>query len=416
MKNFIKISAITLLALFGSNCAQSQISWGDFPALTSQLDSTQRAELLLQVVDLKTDGLSDSLLQSGSLDSLFAALDSDNPNSNLDSLVTDWLKLKEIISDSDGLFESLEKDTLNNLVDSTALALDSSSLKLQMTFDSLDLSAIDQLSIEAAQDSLSISSQLIEEGQQNSIENYQNTSQDTEDSESRLINLTFAELFSPGLRVEVYAGISTGITKYYGRNFNFDALSNPSKVIGLRSAAIYDQLWQVKWDFSTSWVAEDILENNDPETLNNDPSSKQTLYNADGNFAIMMNPGINLGKTLDARILTSFGFEVARHVPDYRAFNEAPRSTTNRGNNTALGPQLGAGFSIQLGELSLTSLASIATGTIFEGEYQYGSFKSSSSLVVDRFSVTYQYSTQSFAEGQNKVMNFNQLTVGYQIY
>lgn len=420
MKIFTRTLLLSFIFLLGSNHLEAQETlFGD---IFNQLGFEEQTELLNNFnVDLDAAHLTnpedypfnfDSLFQDmGILDSLGVYLDS------LPILDDDYLDAFGLLNDTLGLFNSDsiigsfgQLDTLSS--DTIVGEIGNINEIFEINFDSLgnlggqygdDLefdinepnqTGINFTNLEILQDSLFDSA----------------VDSDIEDGAvGQILDQIFDSNTFPSL--ELAFGVQDASFRYYGTDF-----ATIAKVIRVGSVPSFNQMWEPRWHVKGSFTTEE-LEATTADDSNNSTSSNSGIFPFvyDGDIALMINP--TLGSP-NVRLITSFGMEVGTYVPSFQDFNEFTKNRINYGYTTGIAAQVGSGFSVKTGDLTVYTLATIAYGDVVDKqrdtEYRYNSLKFMAGVRLgDIVNVRYSTGKQMWAKGDTKQLDTNhQLTLG----
>jgi len=429
MKIFTRTLLLSFIFLLGSNNLKAQETlFGD---IFNQLGFEEQTEFLNNY-DINVDSAYltnpgdfpfnfDSLfLDMGILDSLSANLD------DLPVLDDDYLDALGLLSDTMGLdsifedFGQLDLDTLagdsivaeiGNINDLFNINFDSLGNLGDQYGDTLDIdinepnqNGLNETNLEILQDSLF-----------NSIDNSDNNEDDFGFNigiADQILDQIFDSNIFPSL--ELAFGVQDNSAMYYGREY-----ATIAKVIRLGSVPSFNQMWEPRWHVKGSVIGEEIenyVVDESNNSTNNASGVVPLLY--DGDFALMINP--TLGSP-NVRLITSFGMEVGTYVPAHEDFNAFTQGNNNCGFTTGIGAQIGSGFSVKTGDLTVYTLATLAYGDVVDRQrdaaYRYNSLRFSAGVRFgDIINVRYSTGQQTWAqgdEGNRKQVNTNhQLTLG----
>lgn len=183
-----------------------------------------------------------------------------------------------------------------------------------------------------------------------------------------------ADLF-PDL--EIAFGIQESSLKYWGMGYRADA-----KVIRVGSVPRFNQGGgisqqfqlpvEARWHVQASWLSRDDVRSqgdaNLSDALDEFDGFSPLLFR--GDFAMMATPVVGSTGNLTFRFITSLGMEAGTYAPAHKNFNGRHRAE-NQGFATGFGPQVGTGFSVTAGQLTMYSLATVARGDTFKSASPY---------------------------------------------
>ncbi len=404
MKNLFPLLLCLCLWIMPGQQLKAQ-TFGDFGALLEQLTDAQRAQFLEDLKNINLEELTMLFNDADALRHLQEALEGANPIADLGNLAQEWEEARALLAlvlgQSDIELEdqgalTLELDRLNEI-------WNESNMDLAEIFNQHDLEADPDATIdhEGAEIDPLLEDLLgaFDDVEANGLGNF----------EEVLGQLFNRELFTS---LEFAYGRKEAQVRFYKNN----ALVRMNDLQVLRVATVpnFETTWEARWSASASWTESNAGDVIGAEQYNA-PKLAFNPFIMEADFAVMYNPGIELGgDALKARMITSLGFEVATYVPAH--LDPLVRRTwENVGNTTGYGAQAGVGVAVVRGPLTTYTMGTMALGVVEKSElYQYSSMKFTAGVRYgDAINVRYDLGQQDWApQGKKRIRTMHQVTVG----
>lgn len=416
------IAILSVMVLTPSLRAQSP-NFGAFDDLIGQFSNEQQTEYFSNLDSVATTSfLTDTLNNSGIMDSLGLVLDGGDPTEGLDSLLMEWnagaFQLDNNLFSFSQYFGPVDSDSLIIQFDTTFGAWLGVNGDLQLAFstyaDSIDLDKVPTREVGSQLDRINGG---LSAGN-NILLNDLLAAADTlgSDRPGGLHDL-FNELFGGDFAIELGYGRKMGSMNYYYQLHDFPK-EDPVEVVRLGTRPSFNRLWEAFWYFQVGWTDTQFWSYYDlPEGTTRNQSQLRregfNLFSLDGAFNIRYNPAIEIGDQVSANLITSLGIEAATHAPSY--YDERrPGSYQNLGMTTSVGPQVGAGFAVKVGPVTTSAMATSAFGFVANSPgYSYSSLKLSAEARYENLiTIRYEHGTQDWAPNGNKrLVTANQVVI-----
>lgn len=423
MKNLVLLfSRVLLLLLVLSQTANAQ--WSLFADLLKQMDNNTFNQYFGNLNDLDNTWDVDQEFGNVLLNDLYSGLENPFPGGVLDSSFLDvWDPAYDLLNDKlPGL--GLSNDDQDTILGQFTFVQDI----FGNNFDSLG-GAFGQYQDELVFDSSNWNVVII--GFDDMTEANLDILQDSLDmfadptlvngpgDVSGIIGKLFDAVAFPDL--ELAFGIQQAKLKYWELPYAADA-----KVIRIGSVPRFNRNvqncpgkpWRLpieaRWHVQASWTDTRPPAVGDAHASNNDANKFNPLL-LSGDFAMMAIPIVGRWGNTSFRLITSLGMEAGTYAPahaDYRP----PFTLPNKGFATGFGPQLGGGFAMTTGLLTIYSIGTVTKGETFRSRlpYKYNAARYEvgmryGNIINVRYSVG-DISWQSFENRTAKINN--QLTIG----
>lgn len=229
------------------------------------------------------------------------------------------------------------------------------------------------------------------------------------DGVDSLTEVIETSLFNSGLDIEMAFGQEWSDIGFYDRSY-----SARSSLIRIASVPTYRSNIEYRWSIQGSFF------NNTEDILSESNSSLEDGLNAficNANFAFLYQPSFGQVANGEAefRFYTSIGMDASTYVPSHADPND-PSLADRVGNTTGYGPEIGAGFIINLSGASLYSYATVSSGDVIDAEelgYRYNAQTLNAGIRLgDAVNVRYTYGQASWAPQERKRATYSQFTVG----
>ena len=401
MKQLLLVALLLLCLSFSSRLTAQVFEFSDIFEL---LDSTDRANAFNTLENLPTDGI-DGLAGSGVIDSLFSALNGENPlPTNIDSSAFDAVRMliderldttlltemdiASILSRLDSIesdfFTGNFEDVFGNLTDTVGV-LPILPIPNEFTQDA---------DWAAGQDSANL----------DLVNAFMNS-----DPEGLRGNISTAidQLFNPDLfSLILYAGVqNVTSSNFYGVQLEEEQAS----VLGIRSVRDFSQTAFAAWDAWGSFITGPVqvrdtnLEDNPQFAVDDD----FTVLELAGNFTFYRTFGLPVG----VRIISGVGVGVSTYGPDYEDLRPG-----NVGFSTACTAEVSGGVSFSFGDVNVYSLAAVSGGPVVNSpDYRYVGTKFEAAVELKRASLRYTISNGSWARPNQKILDSHVITVGIRL-
>ena len=170
--------------------------------------------------------------------------------------------------------------------------------------------------------------------------------------------------------------------------------------------------WHFENSFKSGKLPTSIVNDNN---IDYGPSSGFNSLLLFGDYGMMANPRIGkLGPT-QFRLLTLLGIEFGTYAPTHRGYNPI-ETAQNKGFTTGWGPQLGTGFAVINGPLTVYSYGTFCHGNVIGTDlhYRYNSYRVEAGIrYSDLINVRYSTGEASWQFDDNrKARIVHQVTVG----
>ena len=400
------LSAIFLVVGFSTEQLNAQ-SWADFETVFQQLNEEEQGNFLEQLEELQESWDYGSIELNSIVDSLNGGLDVFDATAPIDSMLEAWgagrdslevILSSENISELDSLAAIEQWDQINGVWN---LNLDSLNAIIEHETEGPILS---EGTLDEAVIRFEVFEGLWTQSFNNLVESLTGELEGTEPVGLGDFDELFDELFSSMFDLELAFAIESADVAFYNDKYGTQAMS-----VRVGSVPRFEEDFEARWHVRASYFSADeltLLENNYLE-------SGISALEYSGNFSIMYNPIIgSIGGTGRIRLYSSVGMEVRSYVPSH--FDEARVETYSRvGKTTGWGPQIGAGFAIVLGDMSIYSYATTALGDVYNSTYQFRSSEARAGIRYgDAVNIAYYQSVGNWAISKNKNLEYGGVSVG----
>ena len=225
-------------------------------------------------------------------------------------------------------------------------------------------------------------------------------------------------------KIELFSGLQNNEVAYLSLR---QKLGLP--VIGLRTVEQFNSLWESRWQMQGSWNMNEVQATSGERVFVAQEAKTPELLQ--GEFAIMFNPVLSIFSNANrsVRLISSLGIEISTYAPAHK--NIDVLSINNKGFTTGMGPQIGAGFSLQMGPITTFALGTMTYGEVltkakvdrprvyYADSYTFFSTCISAGIRYgNAFSLRYENRTSDWADNIKATTGFlknartNQVTVG----
>ncbi|MCG8332852.1 MAG: hypothetical protein MI974_34515 [Chitinophagales bacterium] len=403
---FTWIAVIALMAVL-PHFASAQF-WSELGPIFEQLNEEEQNNFLEQLDNLQDSWGVGNVELNSIVDSLNNDLTIFDPTAPIDSMLEAWDagrdSLSSILGNSelsslDSLAVMQEYDGINAIWE---LNLDSLNTILEQYQDGSEYNAgwLDEAVIRFEVFS-GLWTQTFEQLEKSLLEGLDSTEPVGLGNMPSFMDTLFSSMFD----LEIAFGQLGADIRFYNEAYNAQAME-----FRVGSVPRFDDVFEARWHVQASYftATEEVLHevSSLPEGLN--------ALQYQGNFSVMYNPVIgSIGHNGRMHLYSSLGMEVGTYVPAH-VDNSRTETLERIGKTTGYGPQIGAGFVINTGDIAIYSYGTYAQGSVSNSPgYQYRATGARAGIRYGNVAhVSYQYTKSHWANSKNKYLEGNSVTVG----